>query len=168
MNLKDLNHCEAKQARIELLKSCGSQQWTEKMLAARPFSSVAQLSTLAEQFWLSLSKEDYLEAFAAHPKIGDSKPPDKSKNTEIWTSNEQSGMLSADEQTKLDLITDNQKYEKIFGYIFIVCATGKSAAEMLKFLRFRLKNAPDEELKIAAAEQMKITKLRLNKMLDNN
>ena len=165
MNLEDLNHCDIKQAHIELLKCCGSSLWTEKMLAVRPYNSVSHLLELAGQIWSDLGEVDYLEAFAAHPKIGASKPSDNAKNTESWTNKEQAGMMSADEQTKLKLKTENQKYAEKFGYIFIVCATGKSASEMLELLRTRLKNSPGTELKIATGEQMKITNLRLNKML---
>ena len=165
MNLEDLNHCDIKQAHIELLKCCGSNQWTEKLLAARPYKSVSHLLELAGQIWSDLGEVNYLEAFAAHPKIGASKPPDNAKNTESWTSKEQAGMMSADEQTKLKLKTENQKYAEKFGYIFIVYATGKSASEILELLRIRLENSPETELEIAAGEQMKITNLRLNKML---
>ena len=165
MNLEDLNHCDIKQAHIELLKCCGSSLWTEKMLAVRPYKSVSHLLELAGQIWSDLVEVDYLEAFAAHPKIGASKPPDNAKNTESWTSKEQAGMTSADEQTKLKLKTENQKYAEKFGYIFIVCATGKSASEMLELLRTRMESPPETELKIATGEQMKITNLRLNKML---
>ena len=165
MNLEELNQGDSEQACIELLKCCGSSQWTEKMLATRPYKSVSYLLELAGQIWSDLGEVDYLEAFAAHPKIGASKPPDNAKNTESWTSKEQAGMMSADEQTKLKLKTENQKYAEKFGYIFIVCATGKSASEMLELLRIRLENSPETELEIAAGEQMKITNLRLNKML---
>ena len=165
MNLEELNQGDSEQACIELLKCCGSSQWTEKMLAARPYNSVSHLLELAGQIWSDLGEVDYLEAFAAHPKIGASKPPDNAKNTESWTSKEQAGMMSADEQTKLKLKTKNQKYAEKFGYIFIVCATGKSASEILELLRIRLENSPETELEIAAGEQMKITNLRLNKML---
>ena len=165
MNLEELNQGDSEQACIELLKCCGSSQWTEKMLAARPYNSVSHLLELAGQIWSDLGEIDYLEAFAAHPKIGASKPPDNAKNTESWTGKEQAGMMSADEQTKLKLKTENQKYAEKFGYIFIVCATGKSASEMLEMLRIRLENSPETELEIAAGEQMKITNLRLNKML---
>ena len=123
--MEDLNHCDIKQEHIELLKCCGSRQWTEKMLATRPYKSVSHLLELAGQIWSDLGEVDYLEAFAAHPKIGASKPPDNAKNTESWTSKEQAGMMSADEQTKLKLKTENQKYAEKFGYIFIACATGK-------------------------------------------
>ena len=165
MNLEELNQGDSEQACIELLKCCGSSQWNEKMLAARPYNSVSHLLELAGQIWSDLGEVDYLEAFAAHPKIGASKPPDNAKNTESWTSKEQAGMMSADEQTKLKLKTKNQKYAEKFGYIFIVCATGKSASEILELLRIRLENSPETELEIAAGEQMKITNLRLNKML---
>ncbi len=165
MNLEDLNHCDIKQAHIELLKCCSSSQWTEKMLAVRPYKSVSHLLELAGQIWSDLGEVDYLEAFAAHPKIGASKPPDNAKNTESWTSKEQAGMMSADEQTKLKLKTENQKYAEKFGYIFIVCATGKSASEMLELLRPRLETTPDTALKIATREQMTFTNMRLNKML---
>ena len=165
MDLENLNHCDIKQAHIELLKCCSSRQWTEKMLAVRPYKSVSHLLELAGQIWSDLVEVDYLEAFAAHPIIGASKPPDNAKNTESWTNKEQAGMMSADEQTKLKLKTENQKYAEKFGYIFIVCATGKSASEMLELLRTRLENSPETELKIATGEQMKITNLRLNKML---
>ena len=101
MNLEELNQGDSEQACIELLKCCGSSQWTEKMLAARPYNSVSHLLELEGQIWSDLGEVDYLEAFAAHPKIGTSKPPDNAKNTESWTSKEQAGMMSADEQTKL-------------------------------------------------------------------
>jgi len=114
VNLEDLNHCDIKQAHIELLKCCGSSLWTEKMLAVRPYNSVSHLLELAGQIWSDLGEVDYLEAFAAHPKIGASKPPDNAKNTESWTSKEQAGMMSADEQTKLKLKTKNKKYAEKF------------------------------------------------------
>ncbi|MBL4824284.1 MAG: 2-oxo-4-hydroxy-4-carboxy-5-ureidoimidazoline decarboxylase [SAR324 cluster bacterium] len=167
MNLVDLNKCDIKHAQIELLKCCGSTKWVENILAARPYSSVANLFELAEKIWLELSKDDYLEAFAAHPKIGQSKIPEKAKNTEKWTRKEQAGMMSADAQTKIELLKESRNYEKKFGYIFIVFATGKSAIEMLDLLRLRMENSPEMELHIAAQEQNKITNLRLKKMLSD-
>ena len=165
MNLAEFNQGDSEQARIELLKCCGSSKWVINILAARPFSSTAQLYLKAEKIWLELGKDDYLEAFAAHPKIGEIKAPEKVKNTESWIRKEQAGMLNADDPLKLDLEKQNRKYEKKFGYIFIVCATGKSAGEMLNLLQQRLQNIPLVELRIAASEQNKITNLRLKKML---
>ena len=165
MNLAELNQGDSEKARIELLKCCGSSRWVNDILAARPFSSTAQLYVKAEKIWLELGKDDYLEAFAAHPKIGESKAPQKAKNTESWTRKEQAGMLNAADPLKLDLEKHNRKYEKKFGFIFIVCATGKSAEKMLNILQQRLHNFPLVELGIAASEQNKITNLRLKKML---
>ena len=165
MNLAELNQGDSEQVRIELLKCCGSSKWVNNIFAARPFSSVAQLHVQADKIWLELGKDDYLEAFAAHPKIGESKAPEKAKNTENWTRKEQAGMLNTADQVKLELEKQNCKYEIKFGYIFIVCATGKSAEEMLDMLQHRLENSPLIELNIAACEQNKITNLRLNNML---
>ena len=165
MNLTEFNQSDSERAYIELLKCCGSSKWVNNILAARPFSSVDQLHVQAEKIWLELGKDDYLEAFAAHPKIGESKAPEKAKNTENLTRKEQAGMLNAADAVKLELEKQNCKYEIKFGYIFIVCATGKSAEEMLDMLQHRLENSPLIELNIAACEQNKITNLRLNNML---
>ena len=165
MNLVELNQGNSEKAHNELLKCCGSSKWVKNILAARPFSSIAELHVQAKKTWLELGEDDYLEAFASHPKIGESKVPEKAKNTVNWTRKEQFGMLSASDPVKLKLEKQNLKYEKKFGYIFIVCATGKSAEEMLDLLQNRLENSPLIELNIAACEQNKITILRLNNML---
>jgi 2-oxo-4-hydroxy-4-carboxy-5-ureidoimidazoline decarboxylase len=165
VNLAELNQGDIERSRIELLKCCGSSKWVNNILAARPFSSATHLHLQAEKIWLELGKDEYLEAFAAHPKIGESKPPEKAKNTASWTRNEQALMMNAADSVKLELEKQNRKYEKKFGYIFIVCAKGKSAEEMLDLLQQRLENIPLIELRIAAWEQNKITNLRLKKML---
>ena len=112
MNLAELNQIDIEVAFIELIKCCGSIKWVNNILAARPFSSAAHLNILAEKIWLELDKDDYLEAFAAHPKIGESKTPEKAKNTEKWTRNEQAGMMTATESIKLELEKHNWEYEK--------------------------------------------------------
>ena len=165
MNLVELNQGDREYARIELLKCCGSNKWVNNILAARPFSSAAHLNIQAEKIWLELDKDDYMEAFAAHPKIGEREDPEKAKNTETWTRKEQAGLINASYMVKQELEKYNREYVKKFGYIFIVCATGKSAEEMLDLLRQRLKNNPLIEIRIAAWEQNKITNLRLKKML---
>jgi len=167
VNLTELNRGDFEKVHIELLKCCGSSKWVNNILAARPFSSAAHLNVLAEKIWLELDKDDYLEAFAAHPKIGESNTPEKAKNTEKWTRKEQAGMMTAADPLKRELEKHNREYEKKFGYIFIVCATGKSAQEMLDILRERLDNTPQIEINIAAWEQNKITNLRLKKMLED-
>lgn len=153
-------------ARAALLKCCGSTIWTEQMLARRPYADAAAVFAAAEQIDRTLTRSDWLEAFAAHPKIGDiASLRTKFASTADWTSNEQRGVQNADDDTLHGLADGNRAYEDRFGHIFIVCATGKTAGEMLDLLRARLGNNPDEELTIAAAEQSKITRLRLEKLL---
>ena len=136
------------------------------MIAARPFGSRDRLFASAEAAWRDLASEDWREAFAAHPKIGDpASLRARFAETRQWAEGEQAGALEASEATLSALAQDNQAYEARFGHIFIVCATGKTAEEMLSLLRARLHNDPDTELRVAAGEQAKITRLRLLKLL---
>lgn len=167
MNLSELNHGDIENIIVSLLKCCGSSKWANNIILARPFSSIDNLTEFSEKVWFDLDKGDYLEAFTAHPKIGEKKPPEISINTEKWTSKEQSGMTTATYQIRKELEKNNLIYEKKFGYIFIVCATGKSGKEMLELLKIRIGNKPMTEIMIAAQEQNKITKLRLRKLLDD-
>jgi len=136
-------------------------------VAERTFESFDDLMKKADRVWWALKPNDWLDAFHSHPKIGEKKAAaavsDESKR---WSEAEQSGVSNAATQTIQALAELNQKYQDKFGYIFIVCATGKSSEEMLAILRQRLKNDTDEELRIAAAEQAKITKLRLQKLVE--
>lgn len=133
------------------------------MAAARPFGSAGSLAEAADRTWRGLSKDDWLEAFAAHPAIGSSaSKPDLSS---AWTRQEQSGTRGTTTETLADLADVNRRYAERFGHVFLVCATGKSAAEMLALGRQRLRNDPETELAIAAEEQRKITRLRLEKLL---
>ena len=128
--------------------------------------SLEELLEKAEEIWYECSEDDWKEAFAHHPKIGDVESLTKKfASTAQWASGEQSGVNTATEESITALAEGNHLYEEKFGYIFIVCATGKSAEEMLTLLRDRLKNNPEKEIKIAAAEQNKITKLRLQKLI---
>lgn len=111
----------------------------------------------ADEIWWSLTTEDWVQAFSKHPKIGQ-------KSTEKWSSDEQSGMSQATDRTAQEMARLNADYDARFGFIFIVCATGKSAQEMLKLLQSRLHNSREEEIRNAAAEQAKITHLRLDKL----
>lgn len=136
------------------------------MARERPFDSVAALIARAENIWFSLAPHDWLEAFRSHPKIGSKKAAHRiSAEAQKWSEQEQSGANNAGKETMQALAELNQQYEEKFGYIFIVCATGKSSEEMVSTLRERLENHPDKELRIAATEQAKITELRLNKLL---
>jgi 2-oxo-4-hydroxy-4-carboxy-5-ureidoimidazoline decarboxylase len=136
------------------------------MLPFFPADDLVELLEDAEEQWYQCNEEDWKEAFAHHPKIGDTESLKKKfTSTAEWASNEQNGVSNASQRTIEALADSNQKYEKKFGYIFIVCATGKSADEMLAILETRLQNSPEVEIEIAADEQNKITKMRLEKLL---
>lgn len=165
-DLKQLNLLSAKEAESEFLKCCGSRRWAEQMIAERPFESVEDLIAEADRFWWSLDPSDWLEGFRSHPKIGEKKAAaSTSEQSKRWSAAEQAGIGDAANSTLATLAGLNQKYEDKFGYIFIVCASGKSSDEMLAILRSRLENDPNKELRIAAAEQAKITRLRLMKLV---
>ena len=164
--LEGLNKLSDAEAAAEFLKCCGSRTWANQMVSARPFSSVEDLLNKATEIWLALDRSDWLEAFRSHPKIGEKKAAvEVSTETQKWSGQEQKGIESSSEQTLDELAKLNQEYERRFGYIFIVCATGKSSTEMLALLRSRLSNDAESELKIAACEQAKITEIRLQKLL---
>jgi allantoicase len=142
-----------------LLHCCGSAAWVAAMVAARPFEDPAALLRIAERTWWSLTERDYLEAFAAHPKIGES-------SASRWSTAEQAGAAGAEAAVRAELLEANRTYLGQNGFIFIVCASGRSAAEMLAELRARLGNSRAVELRTAAEEQAKITRLRLVKLLE--
>ena len=135
-------------------------------MAYLPADTIEDLLDEAEEIWSECSEDDWKEAFTHHPKIGDVESLKiKFATTAGWASAEQNGIKEASLQTIQALAEGNRMYEEKFGYIFIVCATGKSAEEMLAFLQARLHNTAEQEIKIAAAEQIKITKLRIQKLL---
>jgi OHCU decarboxylase len=163
-----LNQLSPEQAENEFLKCCGSRRWAQELTAARPFSSIDEIFETSDRIWCSLEREDWLEAFRAHPKIGEQKAAAaQTAQAHSWSAQEQSGLSAAAMETKAALAEQNREYEQRFGFIFIVCATGKSAGEMLAILKERLRNDRDRELRIAAEEQRKITHLRLEKLLHN-
>jgi 2-oxo-4-hydroxy-4-carboxy-5-ureidoimidazoline decarboxylase len=167
MRLSELNSLPAPDAREALLRCCGSARWADRMLQARPFHDDQELLSRAEQAWWNLSREDWLEAFSHHPRIGGDVESLRKKfgSTAGWASDEQSGTRGASEATLQALSTGNTEYERRFGHVFLICATGKSADEMLQALQKRMPNDATTELKIAAGEQAKITALRLEKLL---
>jgi 2-oxo-4-hydroxy-4-carboxy-5-ureidoimidazoline decarboxylase len=165
MNVAAFNKLSSEDAGAALLRCCGSHRWVEQMVERRPFVSAAELFAAADEVWAGFDRVDWLEAFAAHPRIGDLDALRKKfAATADWASQEQSGVAGASDDTLRQLADGNRRYEERFGYIFIVCATGKSAAEILDILNARLRSAPEQELAIAAAEQAKITRLRLEKL----
>src|SRR3954471_21093551 len=162
-----LNSLPVEQAEQNFLKCCGSSRWAGAMTIKRPFADVADLIAEADRVWWSLDKEDWLEAFRSHPKIGEQKAEKiQSVDAKAWSEQEQSGTRASTDETMTALAAANEAYANRFGYIFIICATGKTAEEMLTHLHERLRHSPDEELRIAAEEQNKITKLRLGKLIN--
>ncbi|HEY3040150.1 MAG TPA: 2-oxo-4-hydroxy-4-carboxy-5-ureidoimidazoline decarboxylase [Pyrinomonadaceae bacterium] len=164
--LQRLNCLDTAEAEEEFLKCCGSRKWARQVTTARPFASVDHLITKADRVWWSLEPRDWLEAFHSHPKIGETKAAAVTAvAAQKWSEDEQSGTRNSTPKTIAALAKLNRDYEEKFGFIFIVCASGKNSEEMLAMLGERLENNPDEELRIAAAEQEKITHLRLKKLL---
>jgi OHCU decarboxylase len=167
MTLDQLNDMSARDAEAEFAKCCGSHRWAQAMSAARPFESKQRLLAQADEISSTLTDEDWLEAFRAHPKIGEQKAAaGQSPQEANWSAHEQSGMTAAAGDTVNRLAGGNRDYEAKFGFIFIVCASGKSSDEMLSILNDRLENDPSLELRVAAGEQKKITRLRLEKLLN--
>ena len=165
--LEQLNKATHAAAEARFRDCCGSAVWARRMAEARPFADVAALLRQAEQIWQNLEAQDRLEAFTAHPKIGARRAaPKQQAQSAEWSYGEQSGTHAAADSVLDALAEANRLYEEKFGFIFIVCATGKSAEEMLADCQQRLNNAADVELCIAADEQRKITEIRLKKLLE--
>ena len=161
MGVEDLNALDQEAAARAFLRCCGSSRWARQMTAARPFAGAAAVAGTADAVWSELDRADWLEAFAAHPKIGETR-----SGGADWSQQEQAGVAGAAAQSLRRLTEANRDYEARFGYIFIVCATGKTAGEMITLLEDRLQHDAGEEMRIAAEEQRKITQLRLRKLLE--
>ena len=167
MTLESLNALPTNEASQEFLKCCGSSRWANAMADGRPYETLEQLTRAANDVWWSLKHADWLEAFRSHPKIGEKKTAQPvAQQSQQWSGQEQAGVNEANRHTIDTLARLNREYEQKFGFIFIVCATGKSADEMLAILLERLPNDTDTELGIAATEQAKITELRLKKLVN--
>ena len=176
--MRRLNHLPAGEDRQALLACCASARWVDRMLSQRPFKDANEVFDAATRIWNDLGREDWLEAFAAHPRIGEESPSnkddksnrdDRSNNDKVetakWSAEEQAGMRQADDALQAAMAQANRDYEAKFGWIYLVCATGRSAEELLDLARRRLTNEPDKELTVAAAEQDRITRLRIEKLL---
>jgi allantoicase len=165
LRLRHLNALLDEAATAELLRCCGSAAWAREMAAARPFASLAHLRAAGGEVWARLGRDDWLEAFAAHPRIGERLVPPAAAATAGWAAREQSATRQADPETLAALVEGNRAYEDRFGHRYIVFATGRDAEELLAILSRRLDNPPERELEVAAEEQRKITNLRLEKLL---
>ena len=165
MNIETFNQLSFAEKQSELFNCCGSRAWSEALAKINSFKTLDELKNESDRIWFSLSEKDWKEAFSHHPKIGDVEGLKKKfASTAEWASGEQSKVREASEVILSELKENNDAYENKFGYIFIVCATGKSAEEMLALLKKRLINNPAFEGRVAAEEQNKITHLRLDKL----
>ena len=144
---------------MELLTCCGSRRWAARVSAGRPYADNAALLAAADEAWHAATQADVREAFAAHPRIGEAHRGGAQERRE------QSSSADADAETREALRAGNAEYERRFGHIYLVCASGRSAAELLADLESRLGNDPRTELCVAAEEQRKITRLRLERLL---
>ena len=183
MTIAELNNLKEPVLRETLTKCCGASIWVEKMLRVFPVADITALLAEAEKAWYACEKEDWLEAFCHHPRIGDLSSLEKkygagasAAGTDTsasgidaaqWAASEQSSVNDAAQDVLVALAEGNRSYEEKFGYIFIVCATGMSAMEMLVLLKARLLNDPSGELFIAMMEQNKITRIRLEKLVSS-
>jgi 2-oxo-4-hydroxy-4-carboxy-5-ureidoimidazoline decarboxylase len=154
------------QAGAALFRCCGSTRFCAGMLARRPFGSRERLFATARAVWAELGRDDYLEAFSHHPAIGGNLAALRSRDaaSAAMSGAEQSAVAQASEAMRLQLASGNAAYQARFGYVFLVCATGKTAAEILALLEARLRNDAETELRLASEEQAKITELRLEKI----
>jgi 2-oxo-4-hydroxy-4-carboxy-5-ureidoimidazoline decarboxylase len=166
VSLDAFNALTDSEAHDALALCCVSERWVDGVLAGRPYPDAEALRTAADTVWRSLGKEDFLQAFEGHPKIGDvNSLKARYAASGKLAAHEQSGVAAADDAVIQRLAAGNASYEEKFGYIFIVCASGKTAEEMCAILEHRLANNPERELGIAAEEQRKILQIRLEKLL---
>jgi 2-oxo-4-hydroxy-4-carboxy-5-ureidoimidazoline decarboxylase len=162
--LARLNALPAEKAEVALREVCGARQWTIAVTAARPFSGFAALARVVEAAWDALPREGWFEAFAAHPRIGENRRASGGEAS-AWSRAEQAGVTAAEDVTRITLADAQREYERRFGWTYIVCATGRTPAEILTDCRARLVNDRDAEIAVAAREERRIGRLRLMKLL---
>jgi OHCU decarboxylase len=163
--LSSWNAATIDDATASLLSCCAAARWAEQLVAQRPFPTEEALFTAADQVWATMQEPDWMQAFCAHPRIGERKVLHATAQSKQWSSQEQSSVDSAQAAVLEQLAAGNTRYEERFGFTFIVCATGKSAEEMLAILNRRLGNDRETELREAAEQQRQITQIRLRKWL---
>jgi 2-oxo-4-hydroxy-4-carboxy-5-ureidoimidazoline decarboxylase len=164
--LKRWNFLPLAAAADEILPCCGSRAWADGMAKGRPLPDEATLITASDGVWQGLTESDWLEAFRSHPRIGESRSPKAAlPQSAAWSEQEQRNVADANDAVRVALADGNRAYERRFDRIFIVCATGKSPAEILEILRRRLENDDQNELQEAVEQQRQITQIRLRKWL---
>ena len=162
-----LNAMQREQLAEHLRACCGSERWVERMIARRPFANPEAVLAASDAVCKSLAAEDWLEAFAHHPRLGETRAAvPQGARARGWSAGEQAGLADAGGDLRAALAAANAAYEQQFGYICIICATGRDSEELLAITRARLGNTPKIELRIAAEEQRKIARLRLRKLFD--
>ncbi|HTC64251.1 MAG TPA: 2-oxo-4-hydroxy-4-carboxy-5-ureidoimidazoline decarboxylase [Candidatus Saccharimonadales bacterium] len=164
MTLEEFNALPSEQAESSLMDCCGSARWAATVAARRPYINAEALHKAADSVWWKLDRADWLEAFSHHPQIGD-KPATGSESARQWAEGEQMRARAASDDVRTRLARANRAYFEKFGYIYIVCATGKTAEGMLAILNQRLQNDLPSELSVAAEQQRLITRIRLDKLL---
>jgi 2-oxo-4-hydroxy-4-carboxy-5-ureidoimidazoline decarboxylase len=167
--LSDLNALPPHAVEPLLAACCGAPGWVRSMLGQRPFASRDALFDASDRMCAKLSHEQWLAAFAHHPRIGEQHAAAAvSETAQQWSEGEQGGAMNGDVAVQDQLREAQRRYEMRFGYIFIICASGRSAPEIMGELQSRLRNDPDTEIRIAAGEQCKITRLRLEKLIGSD
>ncbi len=164
MTLDELNTASRDDAKLALLACGSSMRWADALVARRPFVSLEQLLEMSDAVWHGMGPNDWREAIARHPAIGERSTSNDAR-ARAWSADEQAGAQRADIDTRRRLARASQEYVQRFGHIHIICASGKDADELLEDLRRRMHNTPDRELQVAAEELRKITRLRLEKLL---
>jgi 2-oxo-4-hydroxy-4-carboxy-5-ureidoimidazoline decarboxylase len=160
------NRLSAEEAENEIVACCGSRAWARQMASRRPIADAAVLLSASDDVWHILSEQDWIEAFQSHPRIGASRAePCVDRRSAGWSADEQRRVGDEGDAVKVALEKGNHEYEQRFGRIFIVCATGKTGAEILEILRHRLHNDGATEMREAAEQQRQITRLRLQRWL---
>ncbi|HUX45550.1 MAG TPA: 2-oxo-4-hydroxy-4-carboxy-5-ureidoimidazoline decarboxylase [Terracidiphilus sp.] len=163
--LAEWNAADTQDAERAMLACCGARRWARAMVARRPLTDVFALSGAADEAWREMDEADWMEAFACHPRIGERQRALGGAQAAAWARQEQAGAADAMEAVLAELTEGNARYETRFGFTYIVCATGKSAEEMLAILQRRLANERDAELREAAEQQRQILQIRLGKWL---
>jgi len=163
--LQSWNAAAPAEALDAMIACCGARRWAAAMVALRPIADIVELSAAADRVWSTMEETDWMEAFACHPRIGERKPAHATAKSAAWSRQEQSSVAVSDDSVLAELAAANALYEQRFGFTYIVCATGKSATEMLSILNHRLAGDRATELREAAEQQRQITQIRLGKWL---
>ena len=166
VSLEQINAIPAAACAELFAACCGSSRWVSGLVARRPFASLEELRRIGDEIWWSLNVDDWREAFTHHPRIGGTQSASpQSERASSWSAGEQAAVTTAAAAARTELAAINDEYEEKFGFIYIVCAAGRSANELLEIARRRLTNDRDTELRVAADEQRQITNLRLGKLI---